>query len=109
MLIFPGWYQKSSFFLILIINSSDFGNWCQHSFAQILKQHSTKNNVRNTFFFLIKSLNNRFFFRKKNITFGSVCQNNDFFFPENEQLKQGNYLHCFSKKKFSKSEVSDFF
>ena len=50
-----------------------------------------------------------FFSEKKNITFGSVCQNNDFFFPENEQLKQGNYLHCFGKKKFSKSEHSDFF
>ena len=32
-----------------------------------------------------------------------------FFFPENEQLKQGNYLHYFGKKKFSKSEDSDFF
>ena len=31
------------------------------------------------------------------------------FFPENEQLKQGNYLHCFGKKKISKSEHSDFF
>ena len=39
------------------------------------------------------------FSEKKNITFVCVCQNNDFF-PENEQLKQGNDLHCFGKKIF---------
>ena len=30
------------------------------------------------------------------------------FFSENEQLKQGNYMLCFGKKKFSKSEDSEF-
>ena len=80
MLIFPGWHQKSSFFfLILIISFSDFGNWCQHSFAQILKQDSTKNNVRNTFFFKLNHLITGFFSEKKNITFGFSWQNNDFF------------------------------
>ena len=49
---FPGLASKIEyFFLILIINFPDFGNRCQHLFAQILKQDSTKNNVRNTFFF----------------------------------------------------------
>ena len=50
-----------------------------------------------------------FFSEEKNITFGCVCQNNAFFSPENEQLKQGNDLHCFGKKKISKSEDSDLF
>ena len=49
-----------------------------------------------------------FFSEKKNITFGSVCQNNDFF-PENEQLKQGNYLHCFGKKNFQNLNIRIFF
>ena len=61
------------------------------------------------FFFLIKSLNNRFFFQKKKTSLLVVYAKIMIFFPENEQLKQGNYLHCFGKKKFSKSEHSDFF
>ena len=50
-----------------------------------------------------------FFSEKKNITFGYVCQNNDFFFPENEQLKQENDLHCFGKKNFQNLKIRIFF
>ena len=34
--------------------------------------------------------------------------NNDFFFPENEQLKQGNDLHCFGKKHFQNLKIRNF-
>ena len=60
------------------------------------------------FFFLIKSLNNGVFSEKKTsllVVHAKIM----IFFPENEQLKQGNDLHCFGKKKISKSEDSDFF
>ena len=59
------------------------------------------------FFFLIKSLNNGFFSGKKTsllVVYAKIM----IFFPEDEQLKKGNYLHCFGKKHFQNLKIRIF-